>query len=144
MDDIVSMKLKNHKEYGQKILIVVLKCSSFNSASVLEKILPEYQKYLEENPGLSTVFDTRSVKYINPKAAWDSTNVLCKINSIARQNVLCSAIIMDNKLIIELFNNINKAHPSVVPYKIVTNNQEALDFVTQKMKNKLDETKKKL
>ena len=120
MDEYVVIKLKNHKEYNKKILFVMVTCNKFDCPkSMMEEILSVYKGYLEENPN----------------TAWEGASMVCKLNNLAKKNVLCSCIIMGNKMIKDLFNTVSKVHPVVVPYKIVDNNQDALAFVTEKMKN---------
>jgi hypothetical protein len=136
MDDYVVMKLKNHKDYNQKILFVMVTCQKFDCPKeIMNSILEQYKTYLEENPGISTVFDTRQLNYVSPKTAWEGASMICRLNNLAKRNVKCSCIIMGNKLIKDLFNTVTKVHPVIVPYKIADNNQEALDFVVEKMKN---------
>lgn len=136
MDDYVVMKLKNHKDYGKKILFIMVTCQKFDcSKDLMNDILNNYKNYLEENPGISTIFDTRQLNYVSPQTAWEGASMICRLNNLAKKNVSCSCIIMGNKLIKDLFNTVTKVHPVIVPYKIVDNNQEALDFVVGKMKN---------
>ena len=136
MDDYVIMKLKNHKEFNKKILFVMVTCQNFDcSKDMMNDILNKYKTYLEENPGISTIFDTRQLSQVSAKTAWEGASMICKLNNLAKRNVSCSCIIMGNKLIKDLFNTVTKVHPIIVPYKIAENNQEALDFVIEKMKN---------
>jgi len=135
MDDYVVMKLKNHKDYDKKILFIMVTCQKFDcSKDLMNDILNNYKNYLEENPGISTIFDTRQLNYVSPQTAWEGSSMICRLNNLAKKNVSCSCIIMGNKLIKDLFNTVTKVHPVIVPYKIVDNNQEALDFVVGKMK----------
>jgi len=136
MDEYVVIKLKNHKEYNKKILFVMVTCNKFDCPkNIMEEILSVYKGYLQENPNISTIFDTRQLNYVSPKTAWEGASMICRLNNLAKKNVLCSCIIMGSKMMKDLFNTVSKVHPVVVPYKIVDNNQDALAFVTEKMKN---------
>lgn len=135
MDEYVHMQLKNHKQYGRKILFVMVTCTNFNCNEVMMKeMIEKYKKYLDENPGISLIFDSRQVKSVSPQTAWKGANLICKLNGIAKKNVNCSCIIMDNKILRDLFNTITKVHQVVVPYKIVATNQEAMDYVISQFK----------
>lgn len=136
MDEIVEMKLKNHSQYNKKILFFYVKASRLEyDRKVMEETIQSYKKMLEENKDLSIIFDVRQLGYVNPKMAWEGASLVCKLNNLATQNVLCSCIIMENETIRKLFNMVTKVHPIIVPFKMIKNNQEALDFVISKMKN---------
>lgn len=136
MDDIVVMKLKNHKEYNKKILFVLVTCKELKlDKNIMKKVIDEYKKYLDENKNLSIIYDTRQLSYLNPRTAWEGASMICNLNDIARQNVIASCVIMENRSIRSLFNTVSRVHPPVVPLKVVENNQQAMEFVIEKMKN---------
>lgn len=136
MDDFVVMKLKNHKEYNKKILFVMVTCNELAlDKSTMQMIMDDYKNYLNKNKDLSIIYDTRQLSRMSARTAWEGASMICKFNDIARQNVIASCVIMENKTIKNLFNTVTKVHPPVVPLKVVDNNQQALDFVIEKMKN---------
>lgn len=136
MDKYVTMKLKNHTEYNKKILFLMINCSNLNcSKDEMNIMLKEYRNYIEDNKNLSIIFDARLLSSVNPKTAWEGASMICKLNNIAKDNVLCSCVIMGNKIVKDLFNTVVKIHPIVVPFKIASDNQDAFKFVTEKMKN---------
>lgn len=130
------MKLKNHTTYDKKILFVTILCSTFEeNDNIINQIIEKYKDYLIKNPGICIIFDTRRLNYVNPKSAWAYSNMLSKLNNLAKKNVTCSCVIMQNKMLKDLFNTVIKVHPIVVPFKIISNNQEALNFILEKIKN---------
>ena len=136
MEDYVSMKLKNHKEHNKKILFVMLLKPHIDyNKELMLKTIEEYKKHIIENKDLSIIIDTRQLNTLSPKLAWEGAGLASKLNSVSQQNVRCSCLIMEPGIIKTLFNTITKVHPVVVPFKVVSDNKNAMDFVIEKMKN---------
>lgn len=135
MEEYLIMKLKKHTIYDKKILFVMIKCKHFDmEESSMKECIESYKNYIEQNNNLSIIYDARNLNSVNTQIAWKGASLLCRLNGIAKKNVISACLIMNNISIKTLFNTVTKIHPIIVPFKIVQNNNDALEFVTSKMK----------
>lgn len=135
MEEYLTMKLKNHTLYDRKILFIMVNNKKFDMPdNIMKDCVDKYKKYIEENDNLSIIYDSRNLNDIDAKIAWKGASMMCKLNGMAKKNVSSSCLIVNNDSIKTLFNTITKIYTIVVPFKLVKNNNEALDFVTSFMK----------
>ena len=135
MDKYLTLKLKKHTLYDKKILFVMVNCKHFDmDENTMKDCIENYKNYIEQNEKLSIIYDARNLNSVKGQVAWKGASLICQLNGIAKKNVTSACLIMNNISIQTLFNSVTKIYPIIVPFKIVQNNNEALDFITSKMK----------
>ena len=135
MEEYLTMKLKKHTIYDKKILFVMINCKNFDmNEELMKECVETYKNYIKENDNLSIIYDARNLSSVKGQVAWKGASMICQLNGIAKKNVISACLIMNNISIKTLFNSVTKIYPIIVPFKIVQNNNDALEFITSKMK----------
>lgn len=123
------IKIKNHKKYNKKIIFLIFNDCDINDDNAIEKIIVEYHKIIEDNPGISSIIDARNVKSCSKTLAFSKAKTLKKYDTIARTNLVSMAILLDNPVLKLLMDAVTKVHPFIIPTRIVKDNKGAMDFV---------------
>jgi Pyruvate/2-oxoacid:ferredoxin oxidoreductase gamma subunit len=121
--------IKNHKKYNKKIIFLIFNECDINDENAIEKLIVEYHKVMEENPGISSIIDARNVKSCSKTLAFSKAKTLKKYDTIARANLVSMAILLDNPVLKLLMDAVTKVHPFIIPTKIVKDNKSAMEFV---------------
>jgi len=129
MTSYAEIKIKNHKKYNKKILFLIFDECDMNDENVVEKLIVDYHKTIEENPGISSIIDARNVKSCSKTLAFSKAKTLKRYDAIARSNLLSMAILLDNPILKILMDAVTKVHPFIVPTVVVKDNKSAMDFV---------------
>lgn len=129
MTSYAEIKIKNHKKYNKKILFLIFDECDMNDENVVEKLIVDYHKTIEENPGISSIIDARNVKSCSKTLAFSKAKTLKRYDAIARSNLLSMAILLDNPILKILMDAVTKVHPFIVPTIVVKDNKSAMDFV---------------
>ena len=129
MTSYAEIKIKNHKKYNKKILFLIFDECDMNDENVVEKLIIDYHKTIEENPGISSIIDARNVKSCSKTLAFSKAKTLKRYDAIAKSNLLSMAILLDNPILKILMDAVTKVHPFIVPTVVVKDNKSAMDFV---------------
>lgn len=133
MSDLISIKVKKHTETNTKlILLTILQEKLIYDMPKLQDLYNSIKDSVEANKGAALIIDCRRIKSVDTKIAWEGASILVKLDPITKRNLLRNCMVMENSLLENLVNLILKVHPPVIPFKIVKNNQEALQFSIQK------------
>lgn len=129
MTSYAEIKIKNHKKYNKKILFLIFDECDMNDENIVEKLIVDYHKTIEENPGISSIIDARNVKSCSKTLAFSKAKTLKRYDAIAKSNLLSMAILLDNPILKILMDAVTKVHPFIVPTVVVKDNKSAMDFV---------------
>lgn len=131
MPEYCDITIKNHKRYNRKIVFVIFKECYLDDATKLGETLTEYYRIVRENPGISSVIDTRNLQGCRKTLAFSEAREMRKHEALVRKNLLCLSIIMDNVLLENLLSTVTSIQPLVIPSKVVKDNKAALDFLIE-------------
>ena len=129
-----NITIKNHKKYNKKIMFLIFDECDITDEDIVEKMFVEYHKVIEDNPGISSIVDARNVKSCSKTLAFSKVKSLKKYDELARKNLLCMSILLDNPVLKLLLDAVTKVHKFIVPTKIVKDNKEAMDYVISQFK----------
>ena len=121
--------IKNHKKYNKKIMFLIFNECDITDENIVEKLIVDYHKVIEENPGISSIVDARSVKSCSKTLAFSKAKTLKRYDEIVRKNLISMSIMLDNPILKLLLDAVTKVHKFIVPTKIVKDNKSAMDFV---------------
>jgi hypothetical protein len=121
--------IKNHKKYNKKIMFLIFNECDIDDENEVERLIVEYHKVIEDNPGISSIIDARNVKSCSKTLAFSKAKTLKRYDAMARKNLLCMSILMDNPILKMLLDAVTKVHSFIVPTKIVKDNKSAMDYV---------------
>ena len=132
MDDFLSIKIKKHTSTNTKlILATILQEKLIYDVPKLQKMFDTLKETIESNPESSLIIDCRRVKNVDPKIAWEGASLLVRLDPITKTNLKTNCMVMESKVLENLVNVILKVHKPIIPFKLVKNNQGALQFATQ-------------
>ena len=134
MSDYGDITIKNHKKYNKKIVFVIFNECFIDDEVKLTKIVKEYHKIIEENPGICSVVDGRAVKGCSKTLAFSKAKNLKKYEELVKRNLVCMSILLDNPVLKMLMDAVTRIHPFVVPTRVVNNNKDAMDYILENIK----------
>jgi len=134
MSNYGEISIKNHKRYNKKIIFVIFNECDINDENIVEKMLVDYHKIVEENPGISSIIDARKVKSCSKTLTFSKAKTLKKYDVLVRNNLKSMALLLDNPILKMLLDAVTKIHPFVVPTKLVKDNKDAMNFVISQFK----------
>lgn len=129
-----TITVKNHKKYNKKIMFLIFDECDITDEDIVEKMFVEYHKIIEDNPGISSIVDARNVKSCSKTLAFSKVKSLKKYDELARNNLLCMSILLDNPVLKLLLDAVTKVHKFIVPTKVVKDNKSAMDYVVSQFK----------
>ena len=113
---MTEFSLKNHKRFNKKILF--------------DDDFKKYEDFLNNNEQLTIIVDARNVKSASTSLAVRKLSLFKKIEPLVKKNVISCSIIINNPIIKTILSTLTRLQPFVVPYKTVSDRQQAMDFCT--------------
>jgi len=123
----------NSRIEDKVIIFTIIKSSpNYEEWKIAKKTVLEWYTYLENNnlkAGL--IFNLEELNYINPSYLIEWKQLFLDNAQRTKQNIIASAIIIDNTIIRQVVNLFFKMYDSVRPTKIVKNIVEAKSFILE-------------
>lgn len=128
---MTEFSLKNHKRYNKKILFIMFEENTvINDEKRIDDDFKKYVEFLTENDQLTIIVDARNVKSASSSLAIRKVGLFKKIEPLVKKNVISCSIIINNQIIKTILSTLTKMQPFVVPYKTVSDRQQAMEFCT--------------
>jgi hypothetical protein len=131
MDEYITFQLKKNKANGKVILFILAKGAIPDDEKLGDEVLDTYFKYVEDNPGLSLLFDCRQVTRIPKSTIMKKMGRIKDFDPIARKNIVCSAPVVKPGPMITFIKMVTSMFPMTVPNKICYDPNEAKKYISE-------------